>query len=532
MTESSTQFSKLRAFFWPVHRHELKKLIPMLLIFFLLSFDYNILRCLKDTLVVTAKQSGAEVIPFIKVWVMFPLSVALAYIYVRLSNRFSRENVFYLLLSIFLSYFAIFAFIIYPHRESLHCHETADKLQALLPAGAKGFIAMYRYWSYTMFYALADLWSNIILALLFWGFANQVTKLHEAKRFYGLFGLGTNFSGIAAGQISIFITLLPFNANIGLGDDAWGQSMTMLICLIILAGLTTMFAFRWLHVSVLNKEMAKEQADAVANNTALPEKKKLSMRENLRYVLRSSYVLSIALIIIAYNIVINLVEVLWKHEVRELYPNPIDYNIFMNEVTTIIGIMATLMALFASGNLIRKFGWTFTALVTPVILLVTSIGFFGFFYFKEHPQLILGLVGVSPLYLVVLFGTMQNCCSRAAKYTVFDATKEMAFIPLSIEDKIKGKAAVDGICNRLGKSGGAIIYHVLLLAFTSIPASAPYVGVFLMIIIGLWIVCVRVLGKKFNDLTQPEPRREHQESGVTQGSHSPTTTATATAAAY
>ncbi|MBS0633899.1 MAG: NTP/NDP exchange transporter [Verrucomicrobia bacterium] len=501
MTENYAQFSKLRAFFWPVHKHELKKLIPMLLIFFLLSFDYNILRGLKDTLVITAEKSGAEVIPFIKVWVMFPLSVTLAYVYVRLSNRFSRENVFYIILSLFLSYFAIFAFVLYPNREFLHCHETADKLQALLPAGFKGFIAMYRYWIYTLFYALADIWSNIILALLFWGFANQVTKLNEAKRFYGLFGLGTNFSGIAAGQISIFIMMLPFNAKFGLGDDAWGQSMTMLICLIIFAGLITMLAFRWLHTSVLNHEMAQE-----AINSPPKEKKKLSMRENLRYVLNSSYVLSIALIIIAYNIVINLVEVLWKHEVRELYPAPKDYNIFMNEVTTIIGVMATLMALFVSGNLIRKFGWTFTALVTPVILLITSVGFFGFFYLKDNPQLILSLVGVSPLYLVVLFGTLQNCCSRAAKYTVFDATKEMAFIPLSNEEKIKGKAAVDGICNRLGKSGGAVIYHFLLLAFASIPASAPYVGLFLMVIIGLWIVCVRVLGQKFTSLTQPELR--------------------------
>lgn len=500
MTESSATFSKLRAFFWPVHRYELKKLLPMLLIFFLLSFDYNVLRCLKDTLIITAKDSGAEVIPFIKVWVMFPLSVLLAFLYVRFSNRFSRENVFYIMLSLFLGYFLIFAYLLYPNRESLHCHETADKLQTILPAGFKGFIAMYRYWIFTLFYALADLWSNIILALLFWGFANQVTQLNEAKRFYGLFGLGTNFSGVAAGQLSIFITLLPFNANLGLGDDAWGQSITLLLSMIVIAGLITMVAFRWLHVNVLHKELP---VCADTNKRIEPEKKKLSMRENLRYVLTSSYVLSIALVIIAYNLVINLVEVLWKHEVRELYPNPVDYNIYMNQVTTVIGIMATTMALFVSGNLIRKFGWTFTALVTPVILLVTSIGFFGFFFFKDHPQLILSLFGIAPLPLVVLFGSMQNCLSRACKYTVFDATKEMAFIPLSQEDKVKGKAAVDGVCNRLGKSGGSVIYNVLLLTFSSIPASAPYVGVFLLITIGLWIVCVRILGHKFNALAHP-----------------------------
>ncbi len=134
MTESTAQFSKLRAFFWPVHRYELKKLLPMLVIFFLLSFDYNVVRCLKDTLIITAEKSGAEVIPFIKVWVMFPLSVTFAFLYVRLANRLSQENVFYIVLSIFLTYFAIFAFLLYPNRESLHAHETADKLSALLPS--------------------------------------------------------------------------------------------------------------------------------------------------------------------------------------------------------------------------------------------------------------------------------------------------------------------------------------------------------------------------------------------------------------
>ena len=65
--EELPKFGRWRNALWPVHRFELKKLIPMLLIFFLVSFDYNVLRILKDTLVVTAKSSGAEVIPFIKV---------------------------------------------------------------------------------------------------------------------------------------------------------------------------------------------------------------------------------------------------------------------------------------------------------------------------------------------------------------------------------------------------------------------------------------------------------------------------------
>ncbi len=495
--EEVAQFSKIRSYLWPVHKHELKKLLPMLAIFFLLSFDYNILRCMKDTLIITAKHSGAETIPFIKVWVMFPMSLVLTYIFIRFSNRFSRETVFYLMLSLFLAYFSLFAFVIYPLGDALLPHETADRLQAILPIGCKGLIAMYRYWTFTSFYVMSELWGNIVLFLLFWGFANQVTKLDEARRFYGLFGIGTNFSGIAAGQISIFIAELPFNPSFPFGKDEWAQSLTLLVSLVLLSGIATMFVFRWLNTTVLKDPR-------LCPNEPFTEKKvkkKFSMRENLRYLATSPYMLSLAAIVISYNLVINLVEILWKHEVRLLYPDPKDYNTYMNQVTTVIGVLATLSALFISGNAIRKCGWTFTALITPAVLLLTSIGFFGFFFLKDSPAILIDALAWSPLSIVVFFGSMQNCFSRAAKYTVFDATKEMAFIPLTPEAKIKGKAAIDGVCNRLGKSGGSVIYQALLLAFSTITASAPYVAFFLFSIIALWIISVRVLGRKFHEVT-------------------------------
>ena len=145
------EFTGLRAFFWPVHQRELKKFLPMFLLFFLIFFDYNVLRTMKDALVVTAKSSGAEVIPFIKVWVMFPGAILMTYLFTRLSNRFSFETVFYTLMSLFLVYFFLFAFFAYPMREELHANELADSLQAWLPLGFKGLIAMIRYWLFTKF---------------------------------------------------------------------------------------------------------------------------------------------------------------------------------------------------------------------------------------------------------------------------------------------------------------------------------------------------------------------------------------------
>ncbi len=516
MKTEEKSFSKLRAFFWPVHRHELKKLIPMLFIFFLLSFDYNVLRCMKDTLVVTAKNSGAEVIPFIKVWVMFPTSVLLTFLYIRLSNRFEKETVFYSMLSLFLGFFALFAYYLYPQRESIHLHNVADRLSEILPIGFKGFIAMIRYWSFTLFYVMSELWGNIVLFLLFWGFANQVTKLDEARRFYGLFGIGTNFSGILAGQLSILVVQLGEMATFTNNtissanhEQAWERSLFWLVTMVLIAGIASMALFKWLNVTLQNHpELSIDEVGAKKLAEKQEKKPKYSMRENIRYLMNSKYMLYLVTIVVSYNIIINLVEILWKHEVRELYPDPRSYNMYMNQVTTIIGIMATLVALFVSSNSLRFFGWTATAMITPMILLVTSVGFFGFFFLKETPSITESLfIGFSPLSLVVFFGTLQNCLSRAAKYTVFDATKEMVFIPLSKEEKIKGKAAVDGICQRLGKSGGSVIYQALLVFVSTITASVPYVALILFTIIGIWIFAVRKLGKQFNQKIHPEPAR-------------------------
>jgi AAA family ATP:ADP antiporter len=487
----NAEFGRLRSYLWPIHRGELKKLLPMLLMFFLISFDYNILRTMKDSLIVTAKNSGAEVIPFIKVWVMFPGSILLTYIFTRLSNRLARETVFYVMLSVFLLFFFCFAFIIYPARDLLHPEESANTLQALLPQGFKGLIAMYRYWTFTSFYVMAELWSNIILAMLFWGFANQVTKLGEAKRFYGILGVGANLSGIVAGSFAIAVSEF-FGAN------NWESEMNTLILTITAAGVAVMFLFRWFNKVIL----ADPQYYAPEEHQKEEVRGKMSMRANFAYLFQSRYLISIALIVIAYNLVINLTEVLWKHEVRALYPDTSSYNRYTNEVMTFTGFIATGAAYLISGNSIRKFGWTFTAMLTPLILLVTSVGFFGFFFLKRYPDLIAPFLGgMTPLGMAVFFGTAQNMMSRAAKYSVFDATKEMAFIPLSPESRLKGKAAVDGVCARFGKAGGSAVHQSLLIMMGSLTASAPIVSVFLFSAILVWMGAVMSLGRRFNALT-------------------------------
>lgn len=503
------KFGPIRSFLFPIHPRELRKLVPMLLMLFLICFNYTILRNLKDSLVITA--SGAEVIPFIKVWVMLPTAVLLTFIFTRLCNRYSQERVFYIMIGIFLCFFALFAFVLYPLRAALHPVAFAGVMHETLPAGFKGFIDMCCNWSFTAFYVMCELWSTSILTVLFWGFANEVTKVEEARRFYGVLGVSASLSSIIAGQFANFISFKQLSTIFPLGHSAWEQTIILLIMVVIVIGFMTMGIFRWMSRNVLTDPCFDEFHFA---KKAMKAKGKLGVKESFTYLSNSKYLLCIAVLVVAYNIVINMSEVAWKDQLARVYSSPSDYNIYMNNLTSAIGVFATITAFFMA-KIIERIGWTWTAMITPIMMAVTCAGFFTFLLFQEHlAGIFIAIVGTTPLLIAVFFGAAQNCLSKAAKYSVFDATKEMAFIPLSHESKLKGKAAIDGVGSRIGKSGGSLLYQGLLMVFASVSASTPYVAVILMGVIVCWMIAVRSLGRQFqeaiiskkNNVPPPKPQ--------------------------
>ena len=162
---------------------ERKKLIPLAMMFFCILFNYTVLRDTKDVLLVTAPKSGAEVIPFLKTYCNLPSAIGFAAVYSKLCDRMEQKKVFYAIVIPFLIFFASFALVIYPNNAFLHPHAFVDKIALLLPAGASAPLAIVRNWSFAMFYVLAEMWGSVVTSLLFWGFANEVTTVEEAKKY-------------------------------------------------------------------------------------------------------------------------------------------------------------------------------------------------------------------------------------------------------------------------------------------------------------------------------------------------------------
>jgi len=106
----------------------IKKIIPLGAMLFFILFNYTILRDTKDVLVVTAPNSGAEIIPFLKTYVNLPSAIGFTVMYSQLCNKMSSDKVFFIIMTAFLSFFGAFAGIIYPNRMFLHPNAAADWL--------------------------------------------------------------------------------------------------------------------------------------------------------------------------------------------------------------------------------------------------------------------------------------------------------------------------------------------------------------------------------------------------------------------
>lgn len=477
------KFMGISSFTW-------QKIIPLGIMFFCILFNYTILRDTKDVLVVTAPGSGAEIIPFLKTWVNLPMAIGFTIIYTKLSNTLSSEQLFYTCIIPFIAFFASFAFVFYPMREALHPTAYCENLLETMGPRFAGPIAIVRNWTYCLFYVMAELWGSVVVSVLFWGLANQITTVDEAKQFYPLFGLGANVALIFSGRaVKIFSQI---RAGLPEGVDGWGLSLKGLMGMVVIGGFIIMAVHAYLYKTVVPK---------VRESIPKREKKKkepMSVGESFRFLAASPYIRDLAFLVVAYGISINLVEVTWKSKIKAQFPNPNDYSAFMGDFSTATGAVTFTMML-VSRWIFSRFGWGMAALITPSVLLITGVIFFSLVLFSDVLTPTLATVGLTPLFAAVLVGAAQNIFSKASKYSLFDPCKEMAYIPLDDETKTKGKAAIDVICNPLGKSGGALIQQFMIIGFGSLAASTPYLGMILLGVAILWIVAAKDLDWRFAD---------------------------------
>lgn len=484
------------------------KFLYILSIFFLISFVYNILQPLKKTIIMNVG-AGAEIMPYLKPFAVVPSSILVTWYFLYLTHKFDRNKVFRLIILTFLGYFSLYTFVLAPYREFLAAHTVANFLEYALPASFHAGPAVLRYWMDSLFYVSAELWGSAVLSTLLWGTVHEISSYEEAQQYYPFYTVAANSSGILSGHILSSTMCLGYNENFRYGHCAWDQCFLWVMLTVLFSSALSLVLFRQFVQSgysqtAKNRESLCEKAQRKAN------KPRLSLRNIATSLAQSRNLFYIAIIVVVYNLVYNLSDVVVNKQIHLAYPDdPKALSAFLGDIDKYKSILATFLSVFVSSYSLKRFGWTVTALVTPLAYILTGTLFYCCFILNSHGWLAYStFMALDPTTIVLYLGGLHFCATKGAKYSLFDATKEMAYHSLNTEERTSGKAVVDGIVSRFGKSGGSFIMFVLF-AFVGndITLTTPYIFTIVTFITLFWFYAVINLGQRFRK-KYPEPTRK------------------------
>jgi len=497
---ASTSFSNTCSSFlqslFPIKDREWGLFIPLFCMFYLISFSYSFLRTSKDVLVIA--RGGAEILSALKLYFVLPSAVLYTAFYAKLCNRVAADRVFYYALSPFFIYYFLFYMIFIPYECGIPIEYIQEFLSSigcseLFIRSTQSFWMAIAHWPFSLYYVMAELWGSAAMSLLFWGLANSLVSLSQAKRMYALLGIGANLGLMTTG---------PYIHRLGL----WSQHYYPLM----IDWLMVTFFISFLCICGLYAHIEKKYRylRPIVTSAPVPDKEKLSWFEAVHIVSRSRQLILIAILVMSYGFSINLVEIVWKSQVTHYFlsnaSDPLLGQAQMQEFSahtnTVMGFLSIILIIFVSTQAERFLGWTATALMTPVTLLAMGLIFFMISYCAEYPLSWLGIsVGsnlwTDPLYVAILVGALQNAISKAAKYSLFDPTKEKAYFPLTHEERTKGKSAVDVLGARLGKALGALTQQIIIIGFGSLSLGFYWLGLFVAIACFIWMFAAIALGR-------------------------------------
>lgn len=271
----------------------------------------------------------------------------------------------------------------------------------------------------------------IILVEIFWSFSNLVFPIHVARWAYGLFCMMGSLGGLAGHLI-----IGPLSYWVSTIHTLWF--------------LFPVFASIW-GISIYFSQQVGE------TKITLAASKQTNLRDGLRVIQQSRYLLLLLLLVATVQIVVTLVDFQYSRSLEVHY-------IDTNQRTEVIGqvfAMINLVSLFfelLTGPILRMLGVPIALLSIPMLLIAS-----------------LGAIAVWPRFLTVV---VAQIVSKSTTYSLFKAAKEILYIPLNYQEKTQGKAMIDMLTYRLAK-GVASILILLLSAWYVFPTFGGE---------GIWVI--------------------------------------------
>jgi AAA family ATP:ADP antiporter len=457
-----------------------KRFLPAVAIQFCLAFSFVMLQDLKVSVAVT--RHGTELVEIVKMWAGIPMSLILVYLYIEVANKYERHKHLGIFILPMISYFLIYGFYFYSHPDVLHIStERMIELQTTYP-GFDKLILMYRHWATCLFYFLADTWAGFIIGVLFWQYLNDTTTVNQAKTVYPALGLFVSFGMVLSKAVSLAVLGAKIHAE---------YSIQIFVSFVAFMGILAVIIHHLVCKNVVTKTRNPMNVQHVKLN--------MSTFKTFGHVFTSKYLGLLALAVFCFGAILNLIIILHQSysykmvKLGKLAPGT--YAELVNKISVIstsFGFLFSVGAMVLSMYLLKKHGWFKAALMTPIMTMITAVVLLFVTYDESLSK------EFSPLSYSLVFVLMMMV--KQIKHFFFKPIKEMAYIPLKQEMKVKGKAFIDLFVERFAYAFGSIVLsitYVLSPTTYNIESTIYKVALLIMILSLLYLVAIWALAPKF-----------------------------------
>lgn len=426
----------IRKNFFDIKKNEWPNVLLMSLFFFMVIATFWVLKPLKRGLLVNFYQdnplqllgtsfAGAEVEQLAKVVNMIVV-YAIVVLFTYLSRKLKRQH-----LNLFLNLFFGGLFILF-----------AILLKSPDPATS---------WS---FYVLGDMF-NSAMVTFFWAYSNDIFNSDQAKRTYGIVGLGGIIGGIVG---STFV--------VGYVGEV-GRSTLLYFCLIPLAVMVT--------IGYIVNRRAKPAPEKKEQKPCAEGKRCNALFEGANIVFRSKYLIAIVGIIGLYEIVSNIVDFQLSATIASGISGDLEKDAYFGFVGQITSIISLIVQLFLTSFVMKRYGVGIALLFLPIAITLGSIGFLVI------PSL--------------LFVTIMSASDNSLNYSINQSAKEALYTPTEQDVKYKAKAFIDMFIQRFAKVL-AVVLNLVVAAWVGLE-HVRWLSIVCLIILVFWMLVVRYAGREF-----------------------------------
>jgi ATP:ADP antiporter, AAA family len=307
------------------------------------------------------------------------------------------------------------------------------------------------------FYIFGDMFNTASL-VLFWAFVNDSSSSDQAVRRYGLIGLGGVLGGLAGSSL------------VRWGIVPLGRETIVLLCLIPLV-LMTLIGLYLLRQAGMGQRPAVTREDCAVD---------CSTGEAWTLFRNSRYLLSLAALVICYEVVSSIADFQFGATVERTITEPLRRDAFFGAVGQGQSLIAILVQLFLTSYIMRRFGVGVALLALPLAMLIGTTGYLAL------PSL--------------LFATLLSISDNSMNFSINQAAKEALYVPLSPVVRTVIKTCNDVLVQRCAKVLGVLL-NLILVPFRTMIDLRWLSLVSLLMLLG-WLFVVRFVGRRFATMSK------------------------------